>query len=95
MPATNGVVYTRPVADGQTETGPLIDAGAAGKPDKASVRATLFPQAFTATTLNVPKTKPDGMPIVMAVPVLVRMLQPAAAVQLYELAPATAAMLYE
>ena len=72
-----------------------MDAGAAGMPDRTSVRATLFPHAFTATTLNVPNEKPDGMLIVIAVPVLVKMLQPAAAVQLYELAPATAAMLYE
>jgi hypothetical protein len=43
----------------------------------------LAPQALLATTDRVPLTKPDGMVMVMDVPVLGEaMLQPAGAVQL-------------
>ncbi len=81
-PFTAGVLKLRPVAEGQAEAGPVMDAGEDGIPLKASVLAVLAPQALLATTDRVPLTKPDGMVMVMDVPVLgAAMLQPAGAVQ--------------
>ena len=77
------VEYTNPVADGQAVAGPLMETGADGIPLKARVLAVLAPQVLLATTDRVPLTKPDGMVMVMDVPVLGEaMLQPAGAVQL-------------
>ena len=76
------VEYTNPVADGQAVAGPLIETGADGIPLKARVLAVLAPQALLAITDKVPVVKPDGMVMVIDVPVLAVIVHPAGAVQL-------------
>ena len=94
-PVTGVVVYTWPVEDAQTEVGPVSVVGVAGRPDKVVVFAVLAPQALFATTERVPLTKPDGTTRLTDVPLLdPETEQPDGAVQVYELAPLTAAMLY-
>ena len=76
------MLYTSPVADAQTETGPVIDAGVGGIPVSANVLAVLAPQALLAITDSVPVVKPAGTVMVMEVPVLAVIVHPAGAVQL-------------
>ena len=81
-PVTAGVLKINPDADGQTEAGPVMDAGVAGAPSKAKVRETLAPQALLATTDKVPLTNPAGTTRLTEVPVLEpEKLHPAGAVQ--------------
>jgi hypothetical protein len=94
-PLTGVVVNTFPAEDAQTEVGPVNVVGDAGRPDKVVVFAVLAPQALFATTERVPLTKPDGTTRLTDVPLLLPEIeQPEGAVQVYELAPVTAAMLY-
>jgi hypothetical protein len=51
-----------------------------------------FPHPLDARTERVPVVKVGGMLMVMLVPVLVTMVQPAAGVQVYPVDPATAVM---
>ena len=76
------MLYTRPVAEGQTAVGPVIDAGVVGTPVSDNVLAVLAPQALLAITDKVPVVKPDGMVMVIDVPVLAVIVHPAGAVQL-------------
>ena len=86
---------TRPVEDLQTEVGPVSVVGLAGLPERVSVLAVLAPQALLATTESVPLTKPAGTIRLTVAPLLLpEKLQPDGAVQVYEVAPLTAAMLY-
>ena len=80
-PVTTAVLYTKPVAEGQTDAGPVMEAGVAGMPLSASVLARLLPQALLATTESVPLTNPDGTVMVMEVPVLAVMVHPEGGVQ--------------
>ena len=82
-PVTGVVLYTRPVAEGQTAVGPVSIVGAEGSADKLSVRAALAPQALLATTESVPPVNPvAGTTRLTEVPVLEpEKLQPAGAVQ--------------
>ena len=77
------VLYTRPVAEGQTAVGPVSVVGAAGRAERASVLAVLAPQALLATTESVPLVNPvAGTTRLTEVPVLEpEKLQPAGAVQ--------------
>ena len=81
-PVTAGVVYDSPVADGQTEAGPLIDAGVEGRRLKVSVLAVLDPQLLLATTDMEPLLKAVLMFTTTEVPLLLVMLQPEGTVQL-------------
>ena len=81
-PVTAGVLKINPAADGQTDAGPVMDAGVAGAPSNDKVRAVLAPQALLATTDNVPLTNPEGTIMLTEVPVLVpEKVHPAGAVQ--------------
>ena len=66
-------------------------AGVDGKRVKLKVRARLLPQAFAAVTLRVPLVKLAGTERVMLFPLFAAMVQLAGTVQLYEVAPVTAA----
>jgi hypothetical protein len=88
------VVNVCPVEDGQTEVGPVSVVGLVGVPFSESVLAVLAPQVLFATTESVPLTKPAGTIRLTDVPLLLpEKLQPDGAVQVYETAPLTAAML--
>ena len=74
------MLYTSPVAEAQTDVGPVIDAGVGGTPVSDNVLAVLAPQALLAFTDSVPVVKPDGMVMVIDVPVLAVIVHPAGAV---------------
>ncbi len=94
-PVTGVVLYASPAAEGQTAVGPVSVVGAEGRRESDRVLAVLAPQALLATTESVPPVNPlAGTTRLTEVPVFKpEKLQPAGAVQVYEVAPLTAAML--
>jgi hypothetical protein len=81
-PVTAGVVKFTPTCDGQTDAGPVMLAGVAGRRVKAKVRVILPPQLLTQATLNVPVVKVLGTLIVTVVKLLDTIVHPVGAVQL-------------
>ncbi len=81
-PDTAGVVKFTPTCDGQTDAGPVMLAGVAGRRVRARVRVMLPPQLFTQATLNVPVVKVLGTLMVAVFKLLDAMVHPAGAVQL-------------
>ena len=75
-------MYDIPVADGQTEVGPVIVPGVVGSLLNGSVLAIEFPQALDAITDKVPLVNPEGTLKLMLVPLSIKMLQPAGGVQI-------------
>ena len=80
-PVTAGVVKFTPTCDGQTDAGPVMLAGVAGKRVKASVRVILPPQLFKHATLKVPVVNELGMLMVTVFKLLDTIVQPVGAVQ--------------
>jgi hypothetical protein len=81
-PVTAGVVKLTPTCDGQTEAGPVMLAGVAGKRVSDNVRVMLPPQLLMQATLNVPVVKVLGTLMVAVFKLLDAMVHPAGAVQL-------------
>ena len=76
------MLYTKSVADGQTDVEPAIAVGDAGNADKVKLRAVPYPQAFCAATEIVALVNPvAGMLTVIDVPVLAVMIHPAGTFQ--------------
>jgi len=94
-PITGATEYPTPNCDLQTLTGPLIAFGAAGFEEANKQRALLDPQGPEAITQTLPVEKVLLILTEMVVPVLDVMLIPEGTVQLYDVAPDTAAMEYE
>jgi hypothetical protein len=69
-----------------------MDAGVAGRRLKLMLRAVPAPHPFTAATVMFPLVKLLPKLTVMLVPLLVAMLAPVGTVQLYDVAPDTAAI---
>ena len=69
-----------------------MEAGVEGNLVSDKVLEVDVPQAFVADTDSVPEIKDEGISMEMEVPLFTVRLQPAGTVQLYEVAPETAAM---